>query len=83
MFLAILITVLITAPIAALAVSYAEYAFGYNLFDLLKDKVTALRASLKQKINALRVRVGAFLEKAKAAVLGLPAYVLAAIRRRL
>lgn len=33
----------------ALATSYAEYKFSYNLYDLVKDKVTAVVGFFKKK----------------------------------
>lgn len=64
MFLAILLTIIITAPTAALATSYAEYRKQYNLWDLLKDKYELI----KSKLAALWSRVKAFISALKAKV---------------
>lgn len=34
----------------AFATSYAEYRLNYNLYDLLKDKILGLIASIKGKL---------------------------------
>jgi hypothetical protein len=64
-FVVVLLTIIVTAPTAALATSYAEYRKQYNLWDLLKDKYEAIKARLaalwsrvKTFISALKAKVG-------------------------
>jgi hypothetical protein len=83
MFKAILITILIAAPLAALATSFAEYKLNYNLWDFLKDKFNALRGRAVYE-SQLTIRVTrADLHLVETAILGLPNRINAAVRRRL
>lgn len=50
MLKAILITASISAPAGAFIASYVGYRLGYNLYDLLKDKVLGALAWIKGKL---------------------------------
>jgi peptidoglycan/LPS O-acetylase OafA/YrhL len=79
---AVLITIALAAPAAALLTSYIEDRLQYNLFDLLKDKFNALlgRVVLDAQVTIKVTRSD--LEKVEAAVLGMPNRIKAAVRRR-
>jgi hypothetical protein len=83
MFLSVLITIAITAPLSALISSYVEYRKQYNLWDWLKDKIAALRGRVVYD-KQLTIKVTqADLAKVEAAILGMPDRIKASIRRRL
>jgi hypothetical protein len=82
MLKAILITIAITAPLAALVTSYVEDVKQYNLFDLLKDKLNALLGRVVYDAQVTIKVTRADLQKVEAAILAMPDRIKAAIRRR-
>jgi hypothetical protein len=83
MILAILITIAITAPVAALATSWVEDKKQYNLWDWLKDKVNAIRGRVVYA-KQITIKVAASdLKHVEDAILGMPDRIKAYIRRRL
>jgi hypothetical protein len=82
MFKAILITIVVLAPLAALVTSYAEDKFQYNLWDWLKDKVNAFRGRIVYA-KQITIKVATSdLHKVEDAIAGMPDRIKAAIRRR-
>lgn len=79
---AILITIAITAPLAALFSSYIQYRKNYNLWDWLKDKFNAFRGKVVYDKQVTIKTTQADLHKVEAAILGMPDRIKAAIRRR-
>lgn len=78
----IAITFAITAPLAALATSFAEYRKQYNLWDFLKDKINAFRGKVVYDAQLTIKVTQADLHKVEAAILGMPDRIKAAVRRR-
>ena len=57
----LLLTITITALVAAFVTSFAEYKLNYNLFDLIKDKLASVfgraRAEEEKVQNEVHVHI--------------------------
>lgn len=83
MLKAVLITILITAPVAALVSSYIQYRKQYNLWDWLKDKFNALRGKVVLEAQYTIKVARADVDKVEAAIKAMPNRVLASVRKRI
>lgn len=79
----ILITIVITAPVAAIAASYVEYSKQYNLWDWLKDKFNALRGKASAEVRIVVNTAEADRRKLELVLNALPSKVKSAIASRL